>query len=224
MSVSHQEMSLRRRILFNSLEHGTPVDIVQRAIDLLDNEYGDQPEIRYTELVKRLREAFDHPAFKSKTLLGRMVILRNKAPEQIGPDPVGTLARTPPSGGHSAPQVTGLVGRDLVFNTLMTQIVVTIEKRGEAKFRSCKDFFISEILKMNLSRDCGKKLLEWAKGSSTATAISGTDQEFHKIVNSLFVWMCRAFGPVEADKILLHAVKFAEGLPEAFETSPRKFL
>ena len=224
MSVSQQEKSLRRRILFNSLDQGTPVDIVQRAIDLLDNEYGNQPEIRYTELVKRLRDSIDHPALKSKTLLGRMMIVRNKTADQIGPDPNETLAKTTAGGVQSSSQVTGLTGRDLVFNTLMTQIAVAIQKHGDEKFRSCKDFFLGEILKLKLSQVCGSKVVEWAKGSSTATSVTGDDKELHKVINSLFVWMCGAFGPVEADKILLHAVKHTEQLPEAFEFSPRKFL
>ena len=226
MSVSQQEKSRRRRILFNSLDQGTPVDIVQRAIDLLDNEYGDKPEIRYTELVKRLRESIDHPALKSKTLLGRMMIVRTKTADQIGPDPSETLARATLSAGgaQSSPQAMGLTGRGLVFNTLMTQVVTAVQKHGDAKLKSCKDFFLGEILKMKLSQPCGSKLVEWAKGSSTATAIDGDDKELHKIINSLFVWMCGAFGPVEADKILLQAVKHAEQLPDAFEFSPRKFL
>lgn len=226
MSVSHQEKSLRRRILFNSLDQGTPVDIVQRAIDLLDNEYGEKPEIRYTELVKRLRESFDHPAFRSKTLLGRMMIVRNKPAEQIGPDPHETLGRgnVSTAGAPLTAKVTGLTGRDLVFNTLATQVALSIQKRGDVKIKACKDFLLGEILNMKLSRECASKVVQWAKGSNVATSISGNDQELHKIVNNLFVWMCGAFGPVEADRILLQAVKHTEQLPEAFECSPRKFL
>ena len=155
------------------------------------------------------------------------MIVRNKPAEQIGPDPSETLARATPSAGgaQSSLQAMGLTGRDLVFNTLMTQVVTAVQKHGDAKLKSCKDFFIGEILKMKLSQSCGSNLVEWAKGSNTATAISGgDDKELHKIINSLFVWMCGAFGPVEADKILLQAVKYAEQLPDAFEFSPRKFL
>ena len=77
---------------------------------------------------------------------------------------------------------------------------------------------------MDLSRECGAKLVSWAKSGTTNSSISGTDEELHKIVNTAFVWMCSAFGPVDADKILLMAVNQTEQLPEAFEHSPRKFL
>ncbi len=229
MSVSSNEKSLRRRILFNSLEKGTPVDVVQRAIDLLENEYGDQPEIRYTELVKKLRSSFDHPAFKSGNLLGRIMMVRNKPADQIGPDPADTL---PPSAsmGQMAPsmssptQLTGLTGRDLVFNTMFSHINSSIAKRSPEGEKSYRENFLKEALNMNLERETAAQLVAWGKSSATTSSISGTDEDLHKIVNTAFVWLCGKFGPVDADKILLQAVNLAEQLPEAFDVSPRKFL
>ena len=228
MSVSSTEKSLRRRILFNSLEKGTPAEVVQNAIDLLENEYGDEPEIRYTELVKRLRDSFDHPAFKSGNLLGRIMMVRNKSADEIGPDPTDAASAGGASrarrGLNQTAQLTGLAGRDLVFNTLLTQVTTLIEQRGAEKTKSYRENFLKEALKMNLSRECAAKLVEWAKGASTSSAISGTDAELQKIINAAFVWLCGAFGPVDADKILLQSVNRAEQLPEAFDNSPRKFL
>ena len=111
-----------------------------------------------------------------------------------------------------------------MFNTLVTQVLLAVGRRGDAKLKACKEFFLGEILKMKLSPGCAAKVVEWAKSSGATTSIRGNDQELHKIVNTLFVWMCGAFGPVEADKVLLQAVKHAEQLPEAFECSPRNFL
>lgn len=229
MSVSSKEKSLRRRILFNSLEKGTPVDVAQRAIDLLENEYGDKPEIRYTELVKKLRESLDHPAFKSGNLLGRIMMVRNKPAEQIGPDPVDTL---PPSSGvtQMAPgmnrptQLTGLAGRDLVFNTMLSHVTASIAKRNPEGEKSYREHFLREALNLGLERDCAAKLVSWARSSSETSTITGTDEDLHKIVNTAFVWLCGKFGPVDADKILLQAVNLAEQLPEAFDHSPRNFL
>ena len=228
MSVSTKEKSLRRRILFNSLDKGTPVEVVQRAIDLLENEFGEQPEIRYTQLVKRLRESFDHPAFKSGSLLGRIMSVRNQPPSDIGPDPIETLPKSEkPASSSQAPAASRqslLTGRDLVFNTLLGHINACVAKRSPEKEIAYREHFIKEALKMDLSRECGAKLVSWAKSGTTNSSISGTDEELHKIVNTAFVWMCSAFGPVDADKILLMAVNQTEQLPEAFEHSPRKFL
>ena len=56
MSVSESEKSLRRRLLFNSLPAGTSLEIIQQAIDLLDNEFGEEPNLLYGSLVNRLKE------------------------------------------------------------------------------------------------------------------------------------------------------------------------
>ena len=238
MSVSNTEKSKRRRILFNSLDKGTPIEVVQNAIDLLENEFGSQPEIRYTQLVKRLRESFDHPAFRAGNLLGNIMMIRNKPAEQIGPDPNDALPSRPesrpaprpaarPTGKKPAPSIRrrpSLTGRDLVFNTLLGHVTAAVAKRspdGESNYRQ---HFVEEALNMDLSRDCAAKLISWAKNGSTDSAISGTDTELHKIINTAFVWMCGKFGPVDADKILLHAVAQTEQLPEAFDHSPKKFL
>ena len=222
MSVSDTEKSLRRRILFRALDDGTPVDVVQKAIDLLDNEFGANPEIRYGELIKRLQESFDHEAFRSTNLLGRIMLVRNKPVSEIGPDPSQTLTETA-TPAVAEPEVI-LSGRDLVFNTLLSHITKMVAKRtpdGEAAYRK---HFLSEVLKMKLSSSCGAKLVSWAKGSASMSSISGSNEELHKIINTAFVWMCGKFGPVVADQVLLHAIKQTEQLSEAFEFPPRDFL
>ncbi|QEG20244.1 hypothetical protein [Mariniblastus fucicola] len=231
MSVSDTEKSLRRRILFNSLDKGTPIEVVQSAIDLLENEFGAQPEIRYTQLIKRLRESFEHPAFRSGNLLGRIMMVRNKPADQIGPDPASSLPQTNHSGGSTANPASPspqrrviLSGRDLVFNTLLGNISAAVVKRHPESAAAYREHFMKEALKMNLSRDCAAKLVSWAKSGAEMSSISGTDEELHKIINTSFVWLCGKFGPVFADKILLHAVALTEQLPEAFDHSPRKFL
>lgn len=214
--------------MYSSIQKGTPVEVVQRAIDLLDNEFGAEPEIRYTELIKRLRESFDHDAFRSGNLLGRIMMVRNKPASQIGPDPAETLPR-PTASSASGSQANNqrqvlLSGRDLVFNTLLQHITGAVEKRSPEGAASYRQNFLKEALNMGLSRECATKLVSWSKSNASMSTIAGTDAELHKIINTAFVWMCGKFGPVEADKILLHAVKMTEQLPDAFEHSPRKFL
>lgn len=231
MSVSNSEKSRRRRILYRSLDDGTPVEIVQLAIDLLDNEFGSQSEMSYKALINRLKESSDHNAFRSANLLGRIMMVRNKPVEQIGPDPSdptgqpgGGASKAAPSVAKSKRPVVVLEGRDLVFNTLLQHVTASIVKHKPDSETSYREHFINEILKLNLSQNCGKKLVSWAKSNESISAISGSDKDLHKIINTAFVWMCQKFGPVLAEKLLLQAVKLTEQLPESFEDSPRKFL
>ena len=196
---------------------------------MLDNEFGNQPEIRYTELIKRLRESFDHDAFRSGNLLGRIMMVRNKPASQIGPDPAETLVRSPEAPSNSAQPAAAqrrvlLSGRDLVFNTMLQYITNSISKHSPDSETTYRSHFLKEALNLNLSRECAAKLVSWAKSGVSMSSISGTDEELHKIINTAFVWMCGKFGPVFADKILLLSVKQAELLPEAFDNPPRKFL
>lgn len=225
MTVSNTEKSLRRRILARSLGEDTPANVIQSAIDLLDNEFGENPEIKYAELIKRLRESFDHPAFESGNLLGRIMMVRNKPAEQIGPDPaagpvVEGAAKAKPSGSGKG----SVEGRELVFNTLLGHITSAVGKRGADVEASYRKHLLSEAQQMSLSQDCGKKLVAWVQSESGKSEIAGTTPELHQIINAAFVWMCCEFGPVFADKVLINSVNETEKLSEAFEFPPRDFL
>lgn len=225
MTVSNTEKSLRRRILARSLGEDTPANVIQAAIDLLDNEFGENPDIKYAELIKRLRESFDHPAFESGNLLGRIMMVRNKPAEQIGPDPADgpaveggvPLARKAASKGK-------IEGRELVFNTLLGHITSAIAKRGAQVEASYRKHLLSEAQQMNLSQECGKKLVSWIQSKGGPAQITGATPELHQIINASFVWMCQEFGPVFADKVLINSVNETDKLSEAFEFPPRDFL
>lgn len=223
MRVSKTEKSLRRRILYRSLDKGTPAEVIQLAIDLLDNEFGSQSDMRYAALIKRLQEVSDHDAFRSANLLGRIMMVRNKPVEQIGPDP-----SDPQNGSNvgsaSTQRQAQLKGRDLVFNTLLQHITAAVAKQKPGSEESYREHFVKNALNLDLGRDCATKLVSWAKSDASMSSIAGTDKDLQKIINTAFVWMCEKFGPVFADKMLLQAVTLTEQLPEAFEDSPRKFL
>ena len=226
MTVSNTEKSLRRRILAKSLGEDTPANVIQSAIDLLDNEFGENPEIKYAELIKRLRESFDHPAFESGNLLGRIMMVRNKPADQIGPDPAdGPVVE---GGAPKAKQVAAgkrkVEGRELVFNTLLGHITSAVSKRGAEVEASYREHLLSEAQQMSLPQETGKQLVSWIQSKGGPSAITGTTAELHQIINSAFVWMCQKFGPVFADKVLISSVNETEKLSEAFDFPPRDFL
>ena len=78
---------------------------------------------------------------------------------------------------------------------------------------------MKNALNLDLGRNCATKLVSWAKSNAEMSSIVGSDKDLQKIVNTAFVWLCQKFGPVAADKILLHAVSQTEQLPEAFDDS-----
>ena len=225
MSVSEQEKSLRRRLLFNSLPEGTSAKLVQQAIDLLDNEFGEEPRILYGALVKRLKESLDE-SVNLGGVLGRIMVLRYKPEEEIGPEPPtsngGSGAASASPGQHF--NVTKLDPAHKVFNALFHGVVSTVQQRGSEDVTALTSHLTSQLRAMSLAGATQMSLQNWIANPSRQPNVVGSTGDLHKIINACFVWLCGKFGPVDADKVLLRAVQAAEQLPESFEHSPRKFL
>ena len=213
MSISTEERSLRRRLVYNAMPPNTPLDIVQQCIGILENEFGQQPEIKYSQLIKRLNESIS-ANLDGNQMLGKIMVMRRKSADEIGPDP-GT------QGASGAGTTTG--ARDIVFNAMFNTITEQIRNRGpeiEKKFRT---ELPQQCKQVGLNADCLKALAGWAQ-SSGPSAISGDPANLHKIINQSFVFLCTKFGPVDADKILHFSINKASQLPESFEFSPKELM
>ena len=122
MSVSAEERSMRRRLVYNAMPEDTSIDVINKSIEILENEFGNEPQIKYSKLIKRLGEAIDSNV-KFGPVLGKIMILRRKTAEEIGPDP-GVV--------ESTNNVSSQVPRDIVFNAVFASIAQQVGNRGEA--------------------------------------------------------------------------------------------
>lgn len=224
MSITDREKSLRRRLLFNALPTGTSEDLVQQAIDLLENEFGEDPRILYGALVKRLKESLGDRV-NMQGVLGNIMVMRNKPEAEIGPEPA-LRSRSAPAATAGSQFVgnTGQQASDKVFNALFQGIVSTVRHRGNENAISLANHLTGQFSDMSLAGRTQATLQQWITDPSREPSVVGTTGDLHKIINCCFVWLCQTFGPVDADKVLLRAVQGAEQLPESFEFSPRKFL
>ena len=212
MSVTTEERSLRRRLVYNSMPKDLPVDIVQQCIGILENEFGSQPEIKYSQLIKRLNESIA-ANINSNQMLGQIMIMRRKSIDEIGPDP-GTAGISP---------TAMLDPSAIVFNSMLNSIYDHIQKRGTETAAKFRNELPSQCQQAGVSTDCRKTLAVWAK-SNTPAAISAKTADFQTIINQCYVFMCAKFGPVEADKVLHRSINQAEQLPESFEFSPKNLM
>jgi hypothetical protein len=64
----------------------------------------------------------------------------------------------------------------------------------------------------------------WEQESTTDWCIDAPQNALAELVNAFYVALCEALGPVDADHVLTRAVREAEGLPQAREFSPRRFV
>lgn len=221
MSASESERSYRRRLLASAMPDGVAPKTLQKSIALLENEFGNVPNLKYSELVARLQANLDRAELNVGQLLGRIMTLKKKPPADLGPDP-GTSAEASSSSAGPAENsaFSRLEGRLKVFNTLFGHIASHADRRGS--LAALRSHLATKADSMGLPEAGRRTLKAWATGAEPA--IEGANEDLHKIVNEAFVWLCGSIGPVDADRVLLHAVKATESLPEAFECPPRTFL
>ena len=212
MSVTTEERSLRRRLVYNAMPTNTPLDIVQQCIGILENEFGEQPEIKYSQLIKRLNESINGGLDGNK-MLGKIMLMRRKSADEIGPDP--GVAGAAGAGASGA--------KDVVFNNMFNTIIDQVKNRGPELEKKFRVELPQQCQQAGLKASCLKALAGWAQ-SAAPSAISGDAAELHKIINQSFVFMCQKFGPVDADKILHLAINKAGQLPESFEFSPKELM
>lgn len=217
MSVSTEERSLRRRLVYNAMPENLPLDIIQQCIGILDNEFGQQPEIKYSQLIKRLNESIA-VSLDGNQMLGKIMLLRRKSADEIGPDP-GTSGA--PSSGAPSSGATG--AKDIVFNEMFNTIIGQIRNRGPELERKFHSELPQQCQQAGVQADCLKALADWFQ-SSGSSAVSGEPADLQKIINQSFVFMCEKFGPVHADKVLHMAINKADQLPESFEFSPKQLM
>lgn len=64
----------------------------------------------------------------------------------------------------------------------------------------------------------------WGQPMQHHWVVDAPQAELAKVVHLLYVALCEALGPVEADQVLMRAVRAAEQIPQARQFSPRKLI
>lgn len=213
MNVTSKERSLRRRLLFNAMPESASEAVVKLCIQILDNEYGDNPEIKYSQLIKRLSDAVQGN-MNFGPVLGRIMIAKGKPLEEIGPDPGGVRTRN---------DISELNAGEVVFNTMLTTITEQVRNRGRQKEINFRRELLSRCFESPITNEFKHALEEWSFDPE-ASPIRGTPAEFQLVINACYVWMCVDMGPTEADRILNYVVSNAQRLPQSFEFSPKTLL
>lgn len=213
MSVSSKERSLRRRLLFNAMPESASEEVVKLCIQILDNEFGDTPEIKYSQLIKRLGDAVEGN-MNFGPVLGRIMIAKGKPIDQIGPDPGGTRIQ------HANFQLTP---GEIVFNAMLGAITQQVKSRSRHKVVEFRQNLLLKCGESPVTSTFKHAIEEWSYDPD-ASPVRGTTAEFQLVINECYVWMCVDMGPIEADRILNYVVANVSQLPESFEFSPKSLL
>ena len=163
---------------------------------------------------RSLRQAVDSNV-KFGPVLGRIMILRRKTAEEIGPDP-GVVESTTTESSQ--------VPHDVVFNAVFSSIAQQVSTRGGNVETEFTQWLSKDAASWKISPECVSELDRWAANTKSQPRVSGTVEHLQKIINQCFVWMCGKFGPVDTDKILHRALGSAADLPAAYEFPPKRLM
>ena len=216
--ISEEERSYRRRLVYNAMPDGVSETTVQKSLTVLEREFSDVSEIKYSDFVQRLQRNLDRAELNIGTLLGRIMTLKDKPATELRPEPNSAALRS------AVAEALPLDGRLKVFNTMLATIADDLARRGADKVADFRTYWIENASSQGFTDECETSLVAWAQNPGAVPRVGGTNKELAKLVNAAFVWLCNKFGPVEGDKFLHRAVAAAERLPESFDCSPRVFL
>lgn len=143
------------------------------------------------------------------------------APAPSAPAPLETV----PSSPSSAAAPSAISAHQAVFATLMGSVMAGVRQfhpdaladllaDGRARF---------ERLRVPAALRQGARKALSAEDAST-WVLEGSVEQLSSLVHELYVALCEALGPVDADQILMQAVRQAEQRPEARQVPPSRFL
>lgn len=229
MPVNEEERSLRRRIVFNAMSGNATEQAIKTAITTLDSEFGNSESFRFNQLIHRLQSTLDSAEVNLGKVLGEIMNLRRKSPEEIGPDPgagnaVSSVQTKKPLGSTARP-ASSRTGLHQVFATLIEAIVGQLRNRRDDSHNRLIAAIVDspEIQKLKSSlADDFRAFGEFPEPGQLVTKATETD--YRVTVHVAYVWLCQKLGPVDADRLLNAAVRAADQLPEAAIFPPRALL
>lgn len=142
-------------------------------------------------------------------------------PPMSAPAPSPVLA---PAAAPTAPPST-LPPESIVFGTVMTSVIGDIVQLHGNALEDLLDACRDELVRAPV-RDSLRAAAEGALASARTHAwqIEATATELADLVHMVYIALCRAIGPVEADRYLTEAIERAGRLPEARAFPPRSLL
>lgn len=229
MSVSDQERSLRRRIVFHAMNGKATPAAIKSTLTLLDSEFGNVEKFRFNELIQRMSQTLESAEANLGRILSEIMVLRSQPEDRLGPDPLegsasATISGRPPS-VPKQDSVSKREGIDHVFATMIESLVANLRHRADGSEKKMLDAVISSPELAKIGERMSAPFKEFAKQPDPGTLhVRGTIDEYRSIVHLVYVWLCNKLGPVEADRSLGAVVRAAEQLPEAVQHPPGQLL
>lgn len=109
---------------------------------------------------------------------------------------------------------------------LLRSVLLEVQRfHGAVMLSDLRSSALEQLDQGKLSQPVRRQVRDaWAQPMQYHWVIEGTPQELSQVVHQLYVALCEALGPVDADQVLNRAVRAAEQIPQARQFSPRKLI
>lgn len=108
---------------------------------------------------------------------------------------------------------------------LLRSVLGEVQRFHGAALSDLRSGALEQLDQGKLSQPVRRQVRDaWAQPLQYHWVIEGTPQELSQVVHQLYVALCEAIGPVDADQVLNRAVRAAGQIPQAQQFSPRKLI
>ena len=137
------------------------------------------------------------------------------------PPPPAPPAQAPAPAVPSVP----LPAEQLVFASLIQAILTEVQQFHSAALADIRVDSLKALGTLRIPAPLKQQFQQsWLRPLQDNWYLAGTGAELAELTHLVYVGLCEAIGPVDADQVLSRAVRMAERLPEARTFSPRRLL
>lgn len=193
--MSEKDLSQRRRAIATGLQDFMDETAVERALRHWESRYADQPSLALQRFVA---DICNDGALKSQ----RAAVLRSLLSTMNLPE--NQLASTPGARPMPSSQRQATLSHSTAFSELMLALMNQLGESQQAKLRL--DLFAA-LRRRNLPPSILDALQRWLASRQPLDLDNASAVLLQKLINQYYVLLCESMGPIQADKMLAHAVQ-----------------
>lgn len=229
--IDQQDLAHRRRFVYHGLNGHLPEESVRTALRLCDEEFARDPAFSLVKFLDRLTLADQRAAELRPMLFVSLQRARLKPMHELGADPRPTTpaapqprSTTPAPMQRSSPAAVAVQGWHDLGNLLLADLFESLRRVHSSLPTTAARHLERNLNEAAFSPATFAAIEDWLKTGTPVFTARATRNELHTIVHTLYLWMCDALGPVEADRLVSRAVRDVEKHPSSVRLSAHALL
>ena len=211
------EMSRRRKAIYNGLNACLPQDDALKATEIWAYEFSEKPLYALQPFLSRIIEELNINVPRGRIQQHILNSLLNESDQQSDV-PEGVRRRGLNQERQGALQKANASHK--VFTYFMDYVLAALFKSDPASELSIKVYVFDNAHRTGISGQNLDKVKKWLSENAQVSLISElTTQQMQTLFHLFYISSCEHIGPVNTDKLIAESVKIVEQLPESAEFS-----